>query len=163
MLIDLDLVKRTQSDLSGAWQLTGTVQYMAIEVLQDKAHTYRHDLESFLYVLICMCGRTAWINVSAHKKRTVKAYQLRKWEVGIFETIAGNKLGHMTPNGLDSLMDEFPTSFAKVKHLCERLRSILFGEEARLFLGTHQDREQLYDDVIGAFQESIRQVSVPES
>ncbi|RDL36262.1 uncharacterized protein BP5553_06874 [Venustampulla echinocandica] len=29
---------------------TGTMQFMAVEVLEGKGHTYRHDLESFLYV-----------------------------------------------------------------------------------------------------------------
>jgi serine/threonine protein kinase len=51
MLIDPDLAKELNSLPSGASHRTGTMQFMAIEVLQGKGHAYRHDLESFLYVL----------------------------------------------------------------------------------------------------------------
>lgn len=161
MLIDLDVAKPIGTAPSGAWQLTGTVQYMAIDVLLGKAHTYRHDLESFLYVLIYMFGRTAWTNGSVDEKCPVKESRLGKWEVGTFQTIADIKQSHMTPNGLDAVLNEFPNSFASVKPLCERLRTILFGDASRLFLETHQHRESLYDDVIEAFQETIRRVSAP--
>jgi len=36
------------------------MQFMAIEVLQKVDHTYRHDLESFFYVLLWMCARCSW-------------------------------------------------------------------------------------------------------
>jgi Fungal protein kinase len=57
MLIDLDLAKELDSMSRGASHRTGTMQFMAIEVLQGKGHTYRHDLESFFYVFIWMCIR----------------------------------------------------------------------------------------------------------
>lgn len=57
MLIDLDLVKELDSLPSGASHRIGTMLFMAIEVLQGKGHTYRHDLESFFYVLVWMCIR----------------------------------------------------------------------------------------------------------
>jgi serine/threonine protein kinase len=47
-LIDLDLAKELDSMPGGARHRTGTMQFMAIEVLEGKGHTYRHDLESFL-------------------------------------------------------------------------------------------------------------------
>jgi serine/threonine protein kinase len=50
MLIDLDLAKELDSLPSGASHRTGTMRFMAIEVLQGKGHAYRHDLESFFYV-----------------------------------------------------------------------------------------------------------------
>ena len=49
MLIDLDLAKEL-----------GTMEFMAIKVLVGISHTYRHDLESFLYVLIRQCIRCGW-------------------------------------------------------------------------------------------------------
>ncbi|KAI9763725.1 MAG: hypothetical protein M1840_009122 [Geoglossum simile] len=52
MLIDLDLAKELGSGLSGARHRTGTMEFMAIEVLECGAHTYRHDLESFFYVFL---------------------------------------------------------------------------------------------------------------
>ena len=50
MLIDLDLAEELNSLPSGASHRTGTMQFMAVEVLQGKGHAYRHDLESFFYV-----------------------------------------------------------------------------------------------------------------
>ncbi|CAH0044867.1 unnamed protein product [Clonostachys solani] len=47
MLIDLDLAKERDSGPSGARHQTGTMQFMAVEVLRITDHTYRHDLESF--------------------------------------------------------------------------------------------------------------------
>ncbi|KAM4066706.1 kinase [Hirsutella rhossiliensis] len=52
MLIDLDLAKELGSGRSGARCRTGTMEFMAVEVLQGISHTYRHDLESFFYVLL---------------------------------------------------------------------------------------------------------------
>jgi hypothetical protein len=52
ILIDLNLAKIVGSRPSGARHQTGTVEFMAIQVLQKAAHTYRHDLESFFYVLL---------------------------------------------------------------------------------------------------------------
>jgi serine/threonine protein kinase len=58
-LIDLGLGKELNSAPSGASHRIGTMQFMAIEVLQGKGRTYRHDLESFLYIFIWMCIRYA--------------------------------------------------------------------------------------------------------
>lgn len=52
MLIDEDLAKGIGSGRSGARHQTGTLEFMAIEVLHHISHTYRHDLESFFYVLL---------------------------------------------------------------------------------------------------------------
>lgn len=57
MLIDENLVKKINSDRNGARHQTGTMKFMTIEVLQQTAHTYRHDLELFFYVLLWMCAR----------------------------------------------------------------------------------------------------------
>jgi 5-carboxymethyl-2-hydroxymuconate isomerase len=45
MLIDEDLAKEIGSGRSGARHQTGTMEFMAIEVLRRVSHTYRHDLE----------------------------------------------------------------------------------------------------------------------
>ncbi|RPB18322.1 hypothetical protein L211DRAFT_772699, partial [Terfezia boudieri ATCC MYA-4762] len=58
-LIDLDYaVVITEQDTSGIPERTGTYPFIAIAILQGAAtglatiHRYRHDLESFLYVLL---------------------------------------------------------------------------------------------------------------
>lgn len=59
MLIDLDPAiedgKRT-----GGRQMTGTMEFMATDVLRGVEHTYRHGLYSFVYVLLWMYARCAW-------------------------------------------------------------------------------------------------------
>ncbi|EDN02615.1 predicted protein [Histoplasma mississippiense (nom. inval.)] len=75
MLIDLDLAKEVGSGRSGARHQTGTMEFMAIEVLLNIDHTYRHDLESFFYVLIWQCARHGWEKLM----QLQKLYQLRAW------------------------------------------------------------------------------------
>ncbi|OJD25349.1 hypothetical protein ACJ73_03286 [Blastomyces percursus] len=60
MLIDLDLAKEVGSGRSGARHQTGTMEFMAIEVLPNIDHSYRHDPESFFYVLLWQCARNCW-------------------------------------------------------------------------------------------------------
>jgi hypothetical protein len=52
MLIDLNLAKELNSGPTGARYRTGIMKFMAIEVLEGTAHTYRHNLESFFYVFL---------------------------------------------------------------------------------------------------------------
>ncbi|KAH7310138.1 hypothetical protein BKA65DRAFT_414086, partial [Rhexocercosporidium sp. MPI-PUGE-AT-0058] len=51
-LINLDLAKELDNMPSGASHRTGTMEFIAIKVLQDKGHSYRHNLKSFFYVFI---------------------------------------------------------------------------------------------------------------
>ncbi|XP_044714508.1 kinase [Hirsutella rhossiliensis] len=129
MLIDLDLAKVRDSGPSGARHQTGTMQFMAVEVLRKADHTYRHDLESFFYVLL-------WI----------------------FRDIAKAKEGDMTMNGLERIMGEFPERLDIVKPLCLRIRKILFplDEDERMSFGTPAgDPDQLYRPIIAAYDEAI--------
>src|SRR2546423_13946886 len=76
-LIDLDMAKEIGSDSSGAMNRTGTMEFMAINVLRRSGpHSYRDDLESFLYVLIWICvmyestGDRHYIQDAQNKKRS---------------------------------------------------------------------------------------------
>ena len=60
MPIDLGLAKELGCKRSGACCHTGTMEFMAIEVLLGISHAYHHDLESFFYVLIWQCARRSW-------------------------------------------------------------------------------------------------------
>ncbi|OAA62914.1 serine/threonine-protein kinase Sgk2 [Cordyceps fumosorosea ARSEF 2679] len=159
MLIDLDLAKKRDSGPSGARHRTGTMQFMAIEVLRGLDHTYRHDLESFFYVLLWMCARCAWDEMKrfcGEGETAPEESLLRKWEIGRFKDIADAKEGHMTVNSLERIMNEFPVSLNIAKPLCLRIRSILFGDTARLMFGTPDgDPGRLYDRIIAAFGETI--------
>jgi hypothetical protein len=160
MLIDLDLAKVRDSGPSGARHQTGTMQFMAIEVLRKADHTYRHDLESFFYVLLWMCARSSWARGFGGKGEPPRDSILRKWEIGSFKHIANAKVGHMTVNGLEEVMDEFPDVFEVVKPLCLKIRSIMFGETARLNIWTPAgDSDQLYNPIVVAYDDVIKKLS----
>ncbi|KAI0904635.1 serine/threonine-protein kinase Sgk2 [Ustulina deusta] len=158
MLIDLDLAKVRDSGPSGAQHQTGTMQFMAVEVLRTVDHTYRHDLESFFYVLLWMCVRQSWSNGFAGEERPPKESLLRKWEIGNFKDIARTKEGDMTVNSLERIMGEFPEALDVVKPLCLRIRKILFplDKDERMSFGTPAgDPDQLYRPMIAAYDEAI--------
>ncbi|TGJ83761.1 hypothetical protein E0Z10_g5007 [Xylaria hypoxylon] len=158
MLIDLDLAKVRDSGPSGARHQTGTMQFMAVEVLRTADHTYRHDLESFFYVLLWMCARQSWSNGFAGEERPPKESLLRKWEIGNFKDIARTKEGDMTVNSLERIMGEFPGALDVVKPLCLRIRKILFplDKDERMSFGTPAgDPDQLYRPMIAAYDETI--------
>ncbi|EQL28197.1 hypothetical protein BDFG_09031 [Blastomyces dermatitidis ATCC 26199] len=156
MLIDLDLAKEVGSGRSGARHQTGTMEFMAIEVLLNIDHTYRHDLESFLYVLIWQCARHGW-----GKNNHPKDSKLRAWYTGNYEDIANAKLGHMSKAenmGFGFILREFPPKFRDVLPLCEALRDILFPyNDKGLIVGTPQDPNRLYDPIIKAYDDTIAQ------
>ncbi|KAI1195731.1 serine/threonine-protein kinase Sgk2 [Nemania serpens] len=158
MLIDLDLAKVRDSGPSEARHQTGTMQFMAVEVLRIADHTYRHDLESFFYVLLWMCARQSWSNGFAGEERPPRESLLRKWEIGNFRDIARIKEGDMTVNSLEWIMGEFPEALDVVKPLCLRIRKILFplDKDERMCFGSPAgDPNQLYTPIITAYDEAI--------
>ncbi|KAI0525828.1 serine/threonine-protein kinase Sgk2 [Xylaria bambusicola] len=159
MLIDLDLAKVRDSGPSGARHQTGTMQFMAVQVLRKTDHTYRHDLESFFYVLLWMCARQSWRNGFASSgEKPPKESVLRGWEIGSFKDIARTKAGDMTVDGLEGIMTEFPGMFNHVQPLCLRIRKILFplDKDERMSFGTPAgDPNQLYSPIIAAFDDAV--------
>lgn len=157
MLIDLDLAKELSSRRSGARCRTGTMEFMAIEVLLGRSHTYRHDLESFFYVLIWQCAHRGWEFLKKPRGRSTS--KLRAWYTGNYEEIANAKLGHMSKaedKGFGFILREFPSEFDCVKPLCRELRRILFPiHKDELFTGTPIDPQILYRPIIDAFDKAI--------
>ncbi|OJD18750.1 hypothetical protein ACJ73_08693 [Blastomyces percursus] len=162
MLIDLDLAKEVGSGRSGARHQTGTMEFMAIEVLLNIDHTYRHDLESFFYVLIWQCARHGW-----DKLKELRAlYQssgsgwsgdtkLEIWFAGSLEEIARIKRSDMRADGFEDILSEFPPIFECAKPLCRAIRDILFPYGGRgITVGTPQD-PCLYNPIIEAYDEAI--------
>ncbi|KAH9205216.1 hypothetical protein DL95DRAFT_528943 [Leptodontidium sp. 2 PMI_412] len=164
-LIDLDLAKELDSMPSGASHRTGTMQFMAIEVLQGKGHSYRHDLESFFYVFIWMCIRYGheeagdrWEGAGAksykRRVRPAKTSILRGWYTGTYAEIANIKRGHMV--GFEDVTSEFAPQFCGLKDLAEELRNTLFrSRDLAPFTGTYKDRSIMYDGMINAFNVAI--------
>ncbi|KAI9808740.1 MAG: hypothetical protein M1825_003892 [Sarcosagium campestre] len=160
MLIDLDLAKVLGSGRSGARHQTGTMEFMAIEVLLGVDHTYRHDLESFFYVLIWLCARRGW-HLCGRPGGRPKESVLAGWYSGSLKSIARSKEGYMHFEVFEDILDEFPTAFGAVKHLCRELRGILFPvlDNGALFKGTRPGPpEELYDAIIQAFDGAIKDI-----
>ncbi|KAL7893021.1 serine/threonine-protein kinase Sgk2 [Trichoderma sp. SZMC 28014] len=158
MLIDLDLAEEEDKDPSGARHRTGTMEFMAIEVLLGLSHTYRHDLESFFYVLIWLCARRGWELLTSSGQRPEKSF-LSRWYTGGYEDIAQNKRGDMDKYGLEFLLRVFPEDFDCVKPLCRAIRDVLFPhKDGALFTGTPQDPKILYDPIIRAFDDTIERI-----
>ena len=149
MLIDLDLAKELDGGPSGARHRTGTMEFMAIEVLKGRAHTYRHDLESFFHVFL-------WVTIRGRDKTLPEASQLRDWYKGTYIQIAKAKKSNMDKDEFEEIIAEFPAEFGSLKGLAEELRGILFPiRDGALFTGTYRDPDKLYRPMIEAFEKAI--------
>ncbi|RMZ86345.1 hypothetical protein DV736_g6434, partial [Chaetothyriales sp. CBS 134916] len=158
MLIDMDMATRIGPDRvnegSGAGQITGTLEFMAIEALRsmnrDIQHTYRHDLESFFYVFLSVCVNYGWL-----REQQPKRNPLRGWYTLPYENIVAAKTGHMVRDNFeDIILTKFSPTFEGVKGLARNLREILFSTGA-LNTGTPRDHSPLYDTMINAFDQAI--------
>jgi hypothetical protein len=165
-LIDLDLAKELDSMPSGARHRTGTMQFMAIEVLEGKGHTYRHDLESFFYVFVWMCIRYGYEVTGGQKPNKLirpKTNILRGWYTGIYTEIARNKVGDMDKNRFENVIVEFAPKFENLKPLARELRNVLFPiRDGAIFTGTFHDHDIMYDRMITAFNRAIGQLGKEE-
>lgn len=163
MLIDLDLA--TTIDENGkntrthSQRMTGTLKFMAIEVVElayhnaklDLEHTYRHDLESFFYVFLSMCVSYGWC---ADKKTEADPFQ--NWYIGSHKDIVFSKRGGMERGGFQSILNEFSPIFQHVKGLAMTLRDALFRLNATLHTGTPREEPSvLYNQMISAFDSAI--------
>ena len=165
MLIDADLGKEVGSGRSGARNQTGTMEFMAIQVLQRIDPTYRHDLESKLYSLLWICARRTWERgFQCRSADRPRESVLTKWYSGSFKDIAEAKRGYMHVDGFEDILNEFPPSFDGVKPLCRKIRGILFPllKDGALFTGTPANPEELYEPIIEAFDNAIADISTGE-
>ncbi|KAG9245612.1 hypothetical protein BJ878DRAFT_533795 [Calycina marina] len=148
-LIDFDLAKELDTMPSGARHRTGTMQFMAIEVLEGKGHTYRHDLESFFFVFVWMCIRYGYESTGGQnpsKQTRPNTNILRGWYSGTYTEIATTKQGHV----------EFSPKFENLKPLARELRSALFPiRDGDISTGTFLDHDIMYDGMIKAFNRAI--------
>jgi Fungal protein kinase len=157
MLIDLDLAV-VDGERTGGRHMTGTMEFMAIDVLRGVEHTYRHDLESFFYVLLWICARRAWEREFYCKRKDRPADSvLGGWYGDTTKNVASDKQGSMHADGFEEILDEFVPAFDCIKPLCRKLRSIIFPllKDGKLDLRTPADPSTLYKPIIKAFEDAI--------
>ncbi|KAI0406031.1 serine/threonine-protein kinase Sgk2 [Xylaria palmicola] len=161
MLIDLDLAKAVNDSSRSARQQTGTMQFIAIGVLQGADHTYRHDLESFFYVLLWMCAIVSWEKSQFRGEETEPlTSRLNRWVVGDFKTIESHKVRDMVV--FEDILEEFPEAMEVVKPLCWKLNEILFpsSERGAARYGTPSGPPAtLYRSIIEAYDDVISGLS----
>ncbi|VCU39388.1 Bgt-51861 [Blumeria graminis f. sp. tritici] len=161
ILIDLDLATlfkdgKAQGKLE---VMTGTMQFMALEILKNSfavpgavvSHSYRHDLESFFYVLLWICIRYGWPdNKSPHLDF------LRKWYSGTAEEIHTNKKMQMKLETFgEEVYEWIPPTFKVTENLVRKLWKILFCKGEDIATGTTHDPDTLYSPIIMAFEKTI--------
>ncbi|KAB8356462.1 hypothetical protein FH972_024045 [Carpinus fangiana] len=165
MLIDMDLATTVGEDgttnRSGAQAMTGTLKFMAIEILEmglrdarrDIRHTYRHDMESLFYVFLSAC-----INFGRSAKRPDP---LRSWYTDSYKSMIRAKRGDMERGGFEFLvLTEFGSQFECAKGLASRLRELLF-HKGDLFTQTDRDHSRLYGQIIDAFDQTLKEMGRP--
>ncbi|KAI0142834.1 hypothetical protein GGR57DRAFT_376041 [Xylariaceae sp. FL1272] len=160
LLIDLDVaveIPSSSPSIPSTSSITGTRPFMAIGVLQGEPHTYRHDLESFFYVLL-------WVliskSLSKDEDNPPATSTLCRWGDSAVEfyEIATYKTQDMQ-EGLPGIMNEIPPEYSSVRPLIERLHRELFCPSGwDMWIGTDpspKGRQEMYDGMIDAFEEAI--------
>ncbi|PQE26441.1 serine threonine- kinase Sgk2 protein [Rutstroemia sp. NJR-2017a BBW] len=149
VLIDLDLAMELAVGPKKPREIIGTKEFMVIEVLARKPHTYRHDLESCFYVFL-------WIAICGGHKRLPSGSRLQRWQAGSWDDLARNKTEDMAEENFTIILSEFSPAFKSLEGLARDLCSVLFSPspDGSLFIGTRHETEEvqrLYDEMISAF------------
>ena len=165
MLIDLDLATVVKEDgtneRSEAQKMTGTLKFVAIEVVElafcnarlKLDYTYRHDLESFFYVLLSVCISCGW---GGTRRREADPFQ--NWYALPYKDIATTKSSHTSKRYFESMIiSELSPAFDSVKDLSRVLRDTLFGK-GELNTRTDPDASSFYERIIKAYDEAIRTI-----
>lgn len=151
VLIDLDSAIELAEGTETGPEITGTRPFMAIGVLKSERHTYRHDLESFLYVFL-------WTMITNHTNNPSETSKLRQWSNGDWDELAVRKSLDMNQDGFQTILDEFPPEFHSLKPLAENLRRVIFPIRAGvIWTGTDGPPEavdMLYNEMIHALEEA---------
>ncbi|RPB23922.1 hypothetical protein L211DRAFT_838378 [Terfezia boudieri ATCC MYA-4762] len=134
-LIDLDYAIEASAQPSGAIDRTGTYPFIAVQVLRGRErHRYRHDLESFLYVLIWVCcypvvAGSANI-ISPFDSIWPASDPLSKWRDGDEFSVTSHKVACMIddPMYFGLLLERFRPGFEHFKRVAKEMRKTLWSQ-----------------------------------
>ena len=163
-LIDLDLAKELPEQIPPPTtpptqrRRTGTMLFMAIEILKGAAprHTWRHDLESFLYVLIWLCIH------HGRKSNEVPCTLLEEcWSA---KGAANNKLVQMSQEQeWATLVGWFaPSLHEPMLRVARAIRDVLFPAlkgEIGAHIGTGSNRDAIYAAILTVVQAGVSGLS----
>ena len=153
-LIDLDLaIKEQRQGYSGARSKTGTRAFMAIGVLYGEKHSFRHDLESFFWVLFWIC-----IHYDGPNKESRVVPMFEKWNYVNTEELARLKKGEVADGGdfLRTAEENFTLYYRPLIESVNRLRKVVFPHGAR----RKEDDVRLYSQMKESLLESQNELKV---
>lgn len=156
ILIDLDvaMILDVGPRNPGGISITGTPPFMAVGALKGRPRTYRHDLESFLYVLL-------WAIISDGSESPPEGSKLHRWRSGNYEEMAARKMVDMASGGFQSILSGFALRCQNLQQLAEGFRQLLFPireDDGTLWTGTvgsQEGRAMLYDGILQLFDQAI--------
>lgn len=155
-LIDLDLAIHLDALDSTSRHRTGTIEFMAIGVMDGELHTYRHDLESFFYVFLWICVHMLPCGRRAPAPSTTL---FQRWATGSWAEAAEKKFANMDPGRFEKqVLPHFNENAVGLKRLAVGFRDALFPYRGGIFIGTDADSEPLYRKMVGACDRAIRKL-----
>ncbi|KAI1369386.1 FunK1 protein kinase [Xylaria arbuscula] len=151
ILIDLDAAIELADREGAEPSIVGTRLFIAVGVMNGEEHTYRHDLESFLYVFL-------WTIITNHAESLPETSRLRHWDDGTWTELATRKSIDMTQDRFEEILKEFSPEYTALKPLARSLRQLLFSVRSGiLWTGTDDSPRGtagLYDNIMKAFEEA---------
>lgn len=132
-LIDLDYAIEASAQPSGALDRTGTYPFIAIQILGgQERHRYRHDLESFLYVLLWVCCYPAVAGpagiISSLHSIWPASDPLSQWRDGDELSVINHKVANVigSPRKFSLLLERFRPGFEHFKRVAAEMRMTLW-------------------------------------
>ncbi|KAF8421372.1 hypothetical protein EV426DRAFT_608920 [Tirmania nivea] len=133
-LIDLDYAIEASAPSSGALDRIGTYPFIAIQVLRGRErHRYRHDLESFFYVLLWVCCYpvvAGSANIISRFDSTWPASNpLIEWHDGNELSVTNHKVACVIASSriFGLLLERFRPGFERFKRVAREIRMTLWG------------------------------------
>ncbi|VCU40090.1 Bgt-20769 [Blumeria graminis f. sp. tritici] len=165
-LIDLDLAVLLSDDKAqGKTQtMTGTMEFMALELLSGSCektgaivnHSYRHDLESFFYVLLWLSMSRGW-----EKGKEQNRDYLSKWFTGTAKEIFEFKNTQMKESNIEvDVLSKFSPKFYGLRRLAKEFWRIIFLTNGTFFIGSYKDNNALYNSIMALFDKEIQRMIV---
>lgn len=142
-LIDLDYAIEASAHPSGALDRTGTYPFIAIQILSGlERHRYRHDLESFLYVLLWVCCYPTNAPISTTPTTTTTNPDppiwplkdpLALWCDADPASVVNHKIANVMygSQNFHALFDRFRPGFGHFKRVAREMRLTLWRRSAR--------------------------------
>ncbi|KAF8446915.1 hypothetical protein BGX38DRAFT_1330608 [Terfezia claveryi] len=139
-LIDLDYaieLDSTEGRSSAAADRTGTYPFIAMGVLgKGEIHRYRHDLESFLYVLLWVCCYPVTPDPNSEKRDIMdniwpRSHPLKTWIFEDEQTVTAHKVMNIVQDEerFEGLLGRFRVGFEGFKDIARGWRKTLWGLE----------------------------------